>query len=66
MLYIIVITEYAEFEAKIDQLRKDMMGGGALAYGAPRRDLFVRCDFFVGIFSYSFQRPFKNFSSVRS
>uniref|UniRef100_A0A915AYV0 Disks large 1 tumor suppressor protein n=2 Tax=Parascaris univalens TaxID=6257 RepID=A0A915AYV0_PARUN len=37
--------EYAEFEAKIDQLRKDMMGGGALAYGAPRRDLFVRALF---------------------
>ncbi|VDK43237.1 unnamed protein product [Anisakis simplex] len=37
--------EYAEFEAKIDQLRKDMMSGGVMAYGAPRKDLFVRALF---------------------
>lgn len=37
--------EYAEFEAKIDQLRKDMMSVGTAAYGLPKRDLYVRALF---------------------
>lgn len=36
------IAEYGQFEAKIDQLRRDLMSGGAAALGAPRRELFVR------------------------
>lgn len=37
-----IIAEYGQFEAKIDQLRRDMMSGGVVSYGAPRKELFVR------------------------
>lgn len=37
--------EYADFEAKIDQLRRDMISGGGVAYGAPRKELYVRALF---------------------
>uniref|UniRef100_A0A915PMN4 Uncharacterized protein n=1 Tax=Setaria digitata TaxID=48799 RepID=A0A915PMN4_9BILA len=37
--------EYGQFEAKIDQLRRDLMSGGAITFGAPRKELFVRAMF---------------------
>ncbi|VDN07847.1 unnamed protein product [Thelazia callipaeda] len=37
--------DYAHFEAKIDQLRRDLMSGGVVSFGAPRKELFVRAMF---------------------
>ncbi|VBB30990.1 unnamed protein product [Acanthocheilonema viteae] len=37
--------EYGQFEAKIDQLRRDLMSGGAVTFGAARKELFVRAMF---------------------
>ncbi|MCP9263439.1 Disks large 2 [Dirofilaria immitis] len=37
--------EYGQFEAKIDQLRRDLMSGGAVTFGTSRKELFVRAMF---------------------
>ncbi|CAG9532272.1 unnamed protein product [Cercopithifilaria johnstoni] len=37
--------EYGQFEAKIEQLRRDLMSGGAVTFGPSRKELFVRAMF---------------------
>uniref|UniRef100_A0A1I8EJW0 Disks large 1 tumor suppressor protein n=1 Tax=Wuchereria bancrofti TaxID=6293 RepID=A0A1I8EJW0_WUCBA len=37
--------EYGQFEAKIDQLRRDLISGGAITFGGPCKGLFVRAMF---------------------